>query len=90
VQHNETPGLGDRVEASRSDWVLQFDGRSLRNPEPAGWAIKRDGGDFDQLTGASVTPRAVIKAIKETLHYFEANADAIFAARAQSDVQEAN
>ena len=90
VEHNETPGLGDRVEASRSDWVLQFDGRSLHNPEPAGWAIKRDGGDFDQLTGASVTPRAVIKAIKETLHYFDANADAIFAARAQSDVQEAN
>jgi len=90
IQHIETPGLGDRIEASRSDWVLQFDGLSLRNPEPARWAIKRDGGDFDQLTGASVTPRAVIKAIKETLHYFDANADTIFAAMAQSDAEEAN
>lgn len=90
VEHRETPGLGDRVEASRSDWVLQFDGHSLHDPEPGGWAIKRDGGQFDQLTGASVTPRAVIKAIRETLQYFDANAEAIFAASAQSDAQEAN
>ncbi len=90
VEHRETPGLGDRVEASRSDWVLQFDGHSLHEPEPGGWAIKRDGGQFDQLTGASVTPRAVIKAIRETLQYFDANAEAIFAASAQSDAQEAN
>ncbi len=88
VEHRETPGLGDRIEANRSDWVLQFDGHSLHDPEPGGWAIKRDGGQFDQLTGASVTPRAVIKAIRETLQYFEANADTIFATRADADVQE--
>lgn len=78
LEHRETPGLGDRVEITRSDWALQFDGHSLRDPEPVEWAIKRDGGDFDQLTGASVTPRAIIKAIKATLLYFEANTDAIF------------
>ena len=64
LEHRETPGLGDRIETTKSDWVLQFDGHSLHNPEPGDWAIKDDGGDFDQLTGASVTPRAIIKAIK--------------------------
>ncbi len=79
LEHRETPGLGDRVESTKSDWVKQFDGHSLINPEPEGWAIKRDGGQFDQLTGASVTPRAIIKAIKETLLYFDARKDEIFA-----------
>ena len=79
LEHRATPGLGDRIEIIKSDWALQFDGRSLRNPEPGKWKIKTDGGDFDQLTGASVTPRAIIKAIRETLIYFAANADSIFA-----------
>lgn len=79
VEHRETPGLGDRVEAGKSDWLKQFNGRSLVDPEPTGWRIKRDGGQFDQLTGASVTPRAIIKAIKETLVYFESNREAVFA-----------
>lgn len=80
LEHRETPGLGDRVETNKSDWVLQFDGHSLRNPKSASWAIHGDGGVFDQLTGASVTPRAIIKAIRQTLQYFDANSDAIFAA----------
>lgn len=79
LEHRETPGLGDRVESTKSDWVKQFNGRSLLDPEPTGWAIKGDGGQFDQLTGASVTPRAIIKAIKETLLYFEAHSEEIFA-----------
>lgn len=79
VSHRETPGLGDRIDQSRSDWVYQFDGRSLGNPDVGGWALEVDGGDFDQLTGASVTPRAVIKAIRETLLYFDAHREAIFA-----------
>ncbi len=79
LEHRETPGLGDRVESTRSDWVKQFNGRSLLDPEPTGWAIKGDGGQFDQLTGASVTSRAIIKAIKETLLYFEAHSEEIFA-----------
>ncbi len=82
LEHRETPGLGDRIVSSRSDWVFQFDGHSLGNPDVAGWALTRDGGQFDQLTGASVTPRAVISAIRETLIYFDAHRDAIFAAPA--------
>jgi electron transport complex protein RnfG len=78
LQHRETPGLGDKIESTRSDWVLQFDGRSLGNPAADGWAIKVDGGEFDQLTGASITPRAVVRAVRDTLIYFDANRDAIF------------
>ncbi|MGI9247747.1 MAG: electron transport complex subunit RsxG [Woeseiaceae bacterium] len=78
LEHRETPGLGDRVESTKSDWVKQFVGHSLTDPEPAGWALKRDGGQFDQLTGASVTPRAIVKATKETLLYFDVHSDEIF------------
>ncbi len=79
LEHRETPGLGDRVESGKSDWVRQFDGRSLTDPALQRWAIKRDGGQFDQLTGASVTPRAIVKAIRETLLYFDAHRDEVFA-----------
>ncbi|MDH3304638.1 MAG: electron transport complex subunit RsxG [Gammaproteobacteria bacterium] len=79
LEHRETPGLGDRIESTKSDWAKQFNGHSLLDPEPAGWAIKSDGGQFDQLTGASVTPRAIIKAIKETLLYFDERHEEIFA-----------
>ena len=82
LQHRETPGLGDRIESSRSDWVFQFDGRTLGDPDVDAWAIKRDGGQFDQLSGASITPRAVMTAIRETLIYFEAHRDDIFSAPA--------
>jgi electron transport complex protein RnfG len=78
LQHRETPGLGDKIESARSDWVFQFDGRSMGNPVATEWAIEVDGGEFDQLTGASVTPRAIIKAIRDTLNYFETHQDAIF------------
>ncbi len=85
LEHRETPGLGDGVESSKSDWVRQFDGRSLGDPAVEGWKIRRDGGAFDQLTGASVTPRAIVKAVKETLLYFEANREAVFLAVAGTD-----
>lgn len=85
LEHKETPGMGDRIESTKSDWVLQFDGHSLKDPEPAGWAIKGDGGQFDQLTGASVTPRSIIRAIKETLTWFEANRVSVFAAPAENE-----
>lgn len=87
LEHRETPGLGDRIEAARSDWILQFDGHSLRQPEIAGWAIRSDGGQFDQLTGASITPRAVIKAVRDTLVYFDTNRDEIFSAPATEEKQ---
>jgi electron transport complex protein RnfG len=87
VEHRETPGLGDRIDQSRSDWVYQFDGRSLINPAEANWLLEVDGGEFDQLTGASVTPRAVIKAIRDTLIYFDAHRDEIFTMPASEEQQ---
>ena len=88
LEHRETPGLGDRIETMKSDWVLQFDGHSLQNPEPGQWAIRSDGGQFDQLTGASVTARAIIKAVRKTLAYFDTNRDAIFSAPAENEILE--
>lgn len=79
LEHRETPGLGDLVETSKSDWAQQFTGRSLRDPVASGWGIRRDGGAFDQLTGASVTPRAIVTAVYRTLEYFAANRDTLFA-----------
>ncbi len=70
VSHKETPGLGDYVETSRSDWVLGFTGKSLQSPGEQGWKVKRDGGEFDQFTGATITPRAVVKAVHNSLVYF--------------------
>ena len=87
LEHRETPGLGDKIVSSRSDWVYQFDGRSLGDPRLEEWAIKRDGGEFDQLTGASVTPRAVIKVTKETLIYFAERRDEIFSAATTEDTE---
>jgi electron transport complex protein RnfG len=88
LQHQETPGLGDLIEASKSDWLQQFPGRSLGDPDREAWGIRRDGGKFDQLTGASITPRAVIKAIKETLLYFEANEAALFALPTEAEAND--
>jgi electron transport complex protein RnfG len=85
LQHRETPGFGDKIDASKSDWVQQFTGHSLQDPLAARWSIRGDGGEFDQLTGASVTPRAVIKAMRDTLLYFEAHRDEIFSAAATED-----
>jgi electron transport complex protein RnfG len=70
LAHQETPGLGDAIEARRSDWIRGFAGRSLGDPPAPEWAVRRDGGAFDQFTGATVTPRAVVGAIKRTLIYF--------------------
>ena len=87
LEHRETPGLGDKIESTRSDWILQFDGHSLRQPDVAGWAIRSDGGQFDQLTGASITPRAVIKALRDTLVYFDDHREEVFATPATEEKQ---
>jgi electron transport complex protein RnfG len=81
LAHQETPGLGDLIEASKSDWIEHFAATSLGSPARERWAIRRDGGEFDQLTGASITSRAVVKAVKETLLYFESHRDSIFEAK---------
>jgi Na+-translocating ferredoxin:NAD+ oxidoreductase subunit G len=78
VKHNETPGLGDSIDVRKSNWILGFDGKSLNNPLPEKWKVKRDGGDFDQITGATITPRAIVKAVRNTLDYFQANREKLF------------
>ena len=70
---------GDKIEASRDDWILGFDGLSLDNPTPDRWTVKKDGGSFDQFTGATITPRAVVKAVKEGLQFFQAKRDTLLA-----------
>lgn len=71
LSHTETPGLGDKVDLKKSDWVLGFNGHSLSNLSPEGWAVKKDGGEFDQFTGATITPRAVVNQVKRALEFFE-------------------
>ncbi|MCW8831088.1 MAG: electron transport complex subunit RsxG, partial [Gammaproteobacteria bacterium] len=78
VKHRETPGLGDGIEAKRSDWILGFNGKSLNNLSEKQWKVKRDGGEFDQFTGATITPRAVVKAVHAALLYFKANNKILF------------
>ncbi|MGD8938745.1 MAG: electron transport complex subunit RsxG [Gammaproteobacteria bacterium] len=73
LSHSETPGLGDKIEAEKSNWIFSFDGLSLASPGEAQWKVKKDGGYFDQFTGATITPRAVVKAIKTGLEIFKAN-----------------
>lgn len=70
LSHKETPGLGDRIELAKSDWILGFAGKSLSDPDEEGWAVKKDRGDFDQFAGATITPRAVVKAVHGALRYF--------------------
>ena len=69
--HRETPGLGDKIELAKSDWVRSFEGKSLSDPNEDGWAVKKDRGDFDQFAGATITPRAVVKAVHGALRYFD-------------------
>jgi electron transport complex protein RnfG len=79
LAHAETPGLGDKIEAARDDWILGFDGRSLGDPPAERWTVKKDGGDFDQFTGATITPRAVTLALKSGLKFFHRHRTALLA-----------
>lgn len=72
LKHTETPGLGDKIEVGRSDWITRFTGLSLGNPPEAQWAVKKDGGPFDQFAGATITPRALVNAIRDGLRLFAA------------------
>ena len=82
ISHKETPGLGDAIEVEKSNWINSFEGKSLKRPEPALWTVKRDGGSFDQFTGATITPRAVVDAVRLALEYFETNRQFLFEATA--------
>lgn len=73
VKHAETPGLGDKIEVGKSPWIKNFDGKSLANPPLAKWGVKKDSGVFDQFAGATITPRAVVKAVKGGLEFYAAH-----------------
>lgn len=73
LEHHETPGLGDKIEARISDWILSFSGKSVSTSDDARWNVKKDNGEFDQFTGATITPRAVVQAVKNTVIYLKDN-----------------
>jgi electron transport complex protein RnfG len=75
IAHRETPGLGDLIDIEKSRWILQFDGKSIDDPPAPAWAVTKDDGQFDSITGATVTPRAVIRAVYNTLLYFDLHRD---------------
>lgn len=78
VKHAETPGLGDAIEVRKSDWILGFDGKSLGDPALEQWKVKRDGGVFDQITGATITPRAIVKTVRQTLEYYRQHRETLY------------
>jgi Na+-translocating ferredoxin:NAD+ oxidoreductase subunit G len=78
IAHAETPGLGDKIEVSKSDWILNFNGRSIHNLTVKEWAVKKDGGIFDQFSGATITPRAVVKTIYKGLLFFDKHKSELF------------
>jgi len=84
VSHTETPGLGDRIEADKSDWIRKFSGLATVDPMAAKWALDRDGGTFDHLTGATVSSRAVLNAARNAVIYFNANRAELFSAPSES------
>lgn len=88
LAHRETPGLGDKIERRKSDWINGFEGRSLEDPAPARWTVRKDGGAFDQFTGATITPRAVVAATRRVLEYVQANEARLFTGSAAPATKE--
>ena len=84
LHHSETPGIGDGFAANGSKWLHDLIGKSLDTTPPKRWTIRQDGGDFDRFTGASVTPRSILKAVRHALEYYALNRDTIFHAPAES------
>lgn len=81
VAHAETPGLGDKIERGKSDWIVSFDGRSLDNTAPERWKVRKDGGDFDQFAGATITPRAVVRGVEGALQFYRRHRDELVLSR---------
>ncbi len=79
LHHNETPGLGDQFETREADWLQAFEGLSLSNPPQQRWTVRKDGGDFDAFTGATITPRAIVKAVRRSLEFYRLHKEALFA-----------
>lgn len=88
LDHRETPGLGDKLELGKSPWILEFNGKSLVNPIAERWQVKKDGGTFDQFTGATITPRAVVRRVRDTLQFFENHQSALLADKPEQAMPE--
>jgi electron transport complex protein RnfG len=78
MSHKETPGLGDKIELAKDNWILNFNGKSLQNPTLPRWAVKKDQGEFDQFTGATITPRAIVARVKQVLLWSQQHFDELF------------
>lgn len=87
TEHRETPGLGDAIEAEKSPWIDGFTGRRLGDPPIEAWTVRKDGGVFDSFAGATITPRAVTRAVRRTLQFAQAHADALYAAEAGASLR---
>jgi Na+-translocating ferredoxin:NAD+ oxidoreductase subunit G len=87
VRHDETPGLGDAFENRHSDWLPKFRGRSLDDPPQQRWAVRADGGDFDAFTGATITPRAIVKSVRRALEFYRAKRATLFTAPNGAEIQ---
>lgn len=88
LSHRETPGLGDKIEIRRDDWILSFDGQSVRGDNDPRWQVRRDGGMFDAFTGATITPRAVVNAVERTVRFANQQRDMLFNAPANCQPQD--
>lgn len=85
ITHKETPGLGDYIDIAKNSWITIFNGASINQYAKGAWKVKKDGGEFDYMVGATITPRAVVKAVHKALQYFEQNKDVLFAPKRQSE-----
>ena len=90
LKHKETPGLGDKIDLKKHQWILSFNGKSLQLPLLDGWKVKKDGGEFDQFAGATITPRAVVGKVKHVLEFVTANQQSLFADTTQEQSGEAH
>lgn len=87
TSHRETPGLGDKVDLNKHNWILGFNGKSLTNPKLEGWKVKKDKGSFDQFTGATITPRAVVQQVLKTLQYYKEDQQRLLKTGQQAEAQ---
>jgi electron transport complex protein RnfG len=87
IKHKETPGLGDKIDLKKSDWILGFVGKSLLNTSTDQWKVKKDGGEFDQLTGATITPRSIVKAVHQALIFYRDNQAALLSTEIEPTIQ---
>ena len=78
LTHKETPGLGDKIDLRKSQWILGFNGKSMNKPNEQGWKVKKDGGEFDQFTGATITPRAIVNRLYQVLTFVQKNSELLF------------